>query len=196
LDNINKELEYIKAEGIIVFKNSTIRSITSYLKTKIIAEMLKEPHLLRGETTPWNESIQNIVTNALRRRDYRKLNPADDLKTVDAAIDQIFNGMENLFEDPRDFKKFFLDYFEGDTEKYFIRILLESFIPPEKQSKAWFFGKLSGLLLLLIKDPQILKSEEDFFDGKALYGNNYPRFVAMRIQKLMVSGELKLNEPG
>lgn len=77
--------------------------------------------------------------------------------------------MEHFFENPKDFKKFFMNYIEGDTEKYFIKILLESFIPPEHQSKAWYFGKLSGLLLLLITDPDILKSEEDFFEGEALW---------------------------
>jgi hypothetical protein len=184
LKSIEEQFEEISKRDIVVLKYHALRTIIFYLCSKIRAEILNESHLILGEGN--KSKLIAEIQNIFRRREYGQGRLKTFKNDFDISMDELIQEMdEKLFTDSKKTKKFFLDSFNGKTEKIYIRELIRSFIKPEGMSAPVFASTVSGLLNLLLKDDdKKLLTKDDFWEGDALYGNNYNRYLANRIKKI------------
>ncbi|HLG41651.1 MAG TPA: hypothetical protein VI461_18370 [Chitinophagaceae bacterium] len=185
--SIENQFEEISNKNIVVLKHHALITIFFYLSSKIRAEMLNDCHLLVGENEGNKDELMNSFKNIFRRIEYG----GGSLRTFKNDFDIIMNAQiqeldKKLFNNPKKTKKFYLDSFNGKTEKIYIRELISCFIRPEGMLAPEFADAISGLMGLLLKDDdkKVMDESEFWDDEEPLYGNNYKRYLASRYNKI------------
>jgi hypothetical protein len=182
---INEQFREIEKKDIVVFKNIALHMIVAYLSSKIRAQILDDCHLILGENEGGKSEMIHSFKNIFRRTDYGE----GSLKTFKNEFDILMDGQikqmdKNMFNDLKKTKKFYFDSFNGKTEKFYVRQIIECFIRPEGMKGTQFAEAIFGLMKLILKDEDNLLDKDPFFEGDSLYGNNHKRYLANRIGKI------------
>lgn len=190
-DRIKEEFERIDGDGILVLRNSAFIMIAHYLKSKIMMELINNAAIITGDESLRKVTILEGLKLSLRRRNYRNKFLTSPMNQFDLFVDKMIDNVEILFDaQPKKANKLFINFHEGKTEKIHIKGLIQSLVPHKEMDGTEFAVKISGLMKLLLKDENYLLEGPEFGKGQALYGENYPRYLANRITK--ISGVKKL----
>lgn len=181
---INKQFYEISQKDFTVVRHYVLEFIIHFLHSKIVADILTEYEKLPITLKPGEGSIYQVIQNIFRRLEYQEENHSEQVSNLDRYMHELLKGFEEVIEDPKNVKKYFRNGYVGKTEKYYLNLMIEGFIPIPEMSRPAFIGALSGLLKLLLKDNKKLLDEKEFAKGDALYGNNYNRYLANRYDKI------------
>jgi hypothetical protein len=187
LEDIEEQFALLSSKDIIVLKNHALQLIHIHLHSKIQAQMLNDYHLIIGEAENKKEEILRELRKIFRRREYGKTRLSRFKGDFDLEMNGQIAKIENVVKSQKKAKKFFFNSFDGKTEKFYLRELMDCFIRPEGMSGSQFAAAIYGLMTLLLKDEnKEIMSKDEFWDQEdALYGNNYNRYLASRYKKIV-----------
>ena len=190
---IEEEIKKIRNNKIFTLKTFLVQSIHAYLYQKMVAEIMNDANKIFGNQ---GFSLNSLFQNYYRRKSDRnrrnKKNSAKEKNDspqkkhilFDALTDSQDKTINKLTGNKKSGDKTILNLLVGNCEKIFIPKILEWFVPLEITSNPQFAKAIAALLILITKDRNILKTEEQFIDSIGEYGNDYGRYLASRLNKM------------
>jgi len=186
LEDVLKEIDVLnKIDGLFFLPSAYLIGITCHLQVKVNVSFFEDFEL----TTLYNNSETNIIfkdfSERYNRLEYnRKKQQTPKMNYFENLMFKLYNSLEVEANNKVIAKKFLLQSAKGNTAVYYT--LLKDFYC-EGISKNKVYLELFPLLKLILKDDELLSSEEYFAnDNDSKYDADYRMYKIARVKKILL----------